>query len=365
MNTCLIGYNLTNFLLAILLSKKGFEVDIIFDEKNKSKTNNRTIGISKKNIEFLKSILNIPNQYLWPILQIEILNLKNDPSKKIKFKDKKDENFFLIKQSDLLQLSLKKCKQLKNIYFSKYTPNEILKLEKTNNYNLIVNSQSNNILIKKFFSNSIKKDYDSTAFTSILSHKKINNHTAVQVFTKYGPLAFLPLSGEKTSIVYSVQKKFGLNSVKVKDEILKHSKFYNLKKISELENFDLKYSFPRKFVHKNILCFGDALHKIHPLAGQGFNMTLRDLKLISSIIDNKLECGLEIDKSTLIEFRDKSKHINYIFGVGINFINEFFKLDSEFDGKLSDNIFSLLDKSEFFKRNSISIANKGINFAIE
>ena len=207
MNICLIGYNLTNFLLAILLSKKGFEVDIIFDEKNKSKTNNRTIGISKKNIEFLKSILNIPNQYLWPILQIEILNLKNDPSKKIKFKDKKDENFFLIKQSDLLQLSLKKCKQLKNIYFSKYTPNEILKLEKKNNYNLIFNSQSNNILIKKFFSNSIKKNYESMAFTAILDHKKINNHTAVQIFTKYGPLAFLPMSREKTSVVFSVQKK--------------------------------------------------------------------------------------------------------------------------------------------------------------
>jgi len=47
------------------------------------------------------------------------------------------------------------------------------------------------------------------------------------------------------------------------------------------------------------------------------------------------------------------------------FINEFFKLDSEFEGKISENIFSLLDKSEFFKRNSISIANKGINFAIE
>ena len=97
MNACLIGFNLTNFLLAISLSKKGFAVDIIFDEKNKSKSNNRTIGISKKNIEFLKSILNIPNQFLWPIFQIEILNLKNNPSKKIKFKDDKEENFFLIK----------------------------------------------------------------------------------------------------------------------------------------------------------------------------------------------------------------------------------------------------------------------------
>ena len=244
MNACLIGLNITNLILAILLSKKGFQIDLILEEKSKHIKNNRTIGISKKNIEFLKSILKIPNKYLWPTYQIEILNLKNNPSKKIKFKDDKDENFFLIKQRDLFQLSEKKCKQLKNIYFSKCTPNEILELEKTNNYNFVVNSQPNNILIKKFFSNSIKKDYDSMAFTAFLNHKKINNHTAVQVFTKYGPLAFLPLSREKTSVVYSVQKKFGLNSIKIKEEILKHSKFYNLKQISELENFDLKYSFP-------------------------------------------------------------------------------------------------------------------------
>ena len=360
MNICLIGYNLTNFLLAILLSKKGFEVDIIFDEKNKSKTNNRTIGISKKNIEFLKSILNIPNQYLWPILQIEILNLKNDPSKKIKFKDKKDENFFLIKQSDLLQLSVKKCKQLKNIYFSKYTPNEILKLEKTNNYNLIVNSQPNNILIKKFFSNSIKKDYDSMAFTAILSHKKINNHTAVQVFTKYGPLAFLPLSGEKTSIVYSVQKKFGLNSVKVKDEILKHSKFYNLKKISELENFDLKYSFPRKFVHKNILCFGDALHKIHPLAGQGFNMTIRDVKILLKIIESKKKLGLPLDSSVNLEFEKKTRHKNFIFTNGVDFIYEFFNLERKTKNNILSKSVQTIGKSNTINKVFKSLADRGI-----
>ena len=117
--------------------------------------------------------------------------------------------------------------------------------------------------------------------------------------------------------------------------------------MSELKNFDLKYSFPRKFVHKNILCFGDALHKIHPLAGQGFNMTLRDLKLFSNIINNKLNYGLEIDTSTLLEFRDKTKHLNYIFGIGINFINEFFNLDNKLDGILSDNLLSFFDRNNF------------------
>ena len=365
MNACLIGLNITNFILAIWLSKKGFQVDIIFEEKNKYIKNNRTISISKKNIEFLKSILKIPNQYLWPTYQIEIFNLKNNPSKKVKFKDNKNENFFLITNNNLLNISKKKCKELKNIYFKKYRPKEILKLEKNNNYNFVINSQSNNILIKNFFSNNIKKDYDSTAYTSILNHKKIDNHTAVQIFTKYGPLAFLPLSKGKTSIVYSVQKKFRLNLLQVKDEIFKHSKKYGLKKMSELKKFDLKYSFPRKFVHKNILCFGDALHKIHPLAGQGFNMTLRDLKLFSNIINNKLNYGLEIDTSTLLEFRDKTKHLNYIFGIGINFINEFFNLDNKLDGILSDNLLSFFDRNNFLKRGSISVANKGLNFFTE
>ena len=172
------------------------------------------------------------------------------------------------------------------------------------------------------------------------TNPKFDNYKATQVFTKYGPLAFLPLSRDKTSIVYSVQKKFRLNLDQIKNEILKYSKKYDLKKLNDLEKFDLKYNFPRKFFHKNIVCFGDVLHKIHPLAGQGFNMTLRDLK-------------------------DKSKHFNYIFGIGINLINEFFKLDSRINGKLSDNIFSFLDTNELFKKKSISIADKGINFSTE
>ena len=87
--------------------------------------------------------------------------------------------------------------------------------------------------MKKFFSNSIKKDYESSAFTSIINHKKFDYHKAIQVFTKYGPLAFLPLSRNKTSIVYSVQKKFRLNLDQIKNEILKYSKKYDLKKLKE------------------------------------------------------------------------------------------------------------------------------------
>ena len=53
MNVCLIGYNLTNFILALELIKKGFVVDIISEKTTKKIKTNRTIGISKNNFEFL------------------------------------------------------------------------------------------------------------------------------------------------------------------------------------------------------------------------------------------------------------------------------------------------------------------------
>ena len=46
-------------------------------------------------------------------------------------------------------------------------------------------------------------------------------------------------------------------------------------------------------------------------------MTLRDLKLLLNIIENRINYGLEIDRSTLIEFKDKSKHLNYIFAPNV------------------------------------------------
>ena len=200
---------------------------------------------------------------------------------------------------------------------------------------------------------------NTTAYTGILEHKKKDNNTAIQIFTKYGPLAFLPLSRERTSIVYSVENKSKIKDKEVKKEILKFNKYYNVIKLSELEKFNLKFSFPRKYIHKNILIFGDNLHKVHPLAGQGFNMTLRDIQQLSQIIDTQITYGLEIDKSALLEFERKTQHKNYIFGAGINFINDFFKIDNKFQGRISENVFNILNNNKFFKKTSISLADKG------
>ena len=57
--------------------------------------------------------------------------------------------------------------------------------------------------------------------------------------------------------------------------------------IKKISNFELKSSDLRSYYYQNILAFGDLLHKIHPLAGQGFNMTVRDIKVLTNIINEK------------------------------------------------------------------------------
>ena len=67
----LIGYNITNFIISLELVKKGFAVDILYENLSKKTKTNRTIGISKNNFEFLFSTLKQISNYSWPISKIK------------------------------------------------------------------------------------------------------------------------------------------------------------------------------------------------------------------------------------------------------------------------------------------------------
>ena len=108
-----------------------------------------------------------------------------------------------------------------------------------------------------------------------------------------------------------------------------------------------------------MLAFGDKLHTIHPLAGQGFNMSLRDIKILNSIINDNLNLGLPLDTSTLNKFQNSSKYKNIIFATGIDFIHEFFLIEKKIPKTIKDKLFNFLDNKKISKYFS-DIANKGI-----
>ena len=145
------------------------------------------------------------------------------------------------------------------------------------------------------------------------------------------------------------------------DLMIKYNKKYFIKSFSKLEKFELKGSLLKNYFYKNILCFGENIHKIHPLAGQGLNMTIRDMKILSDLVNHKIDHGLSLDQSLLKEFENKTKHLNYLYVSSIDFIHEFFKLDNKFKNIYSKKLFNFLENNNLFKKYSIMLADKGLS----
>ena len=364
MNVCIIGEGLTALSLAKSLINKKINVHYYYKSRNINFSSNRTSGISKSNFEFFKDkIFQISKNNYWKINRIKIYTDKIDRENLLEFENGKNDLFYIIKNDELLKSlnsNIIKSKFFKKIILKKDINEESLNKKK---YDLIINCEANNFLAKKYFTKKISKNYYNVAYTTILKHEKIKNNTATQIFTKQGPIAFLPISDIETSVVYSIDiknKKF--NNSDVIDLIKKNNPKYKINKIDKLNSFELSSSNLRNYYYKNILAFGDMLHRVHPLAGQGFKMTIRDLRILTKLIEDKIELGIQLDSLILDEFEKKTKDKNFVFSKAIDLIYESFNLDKKVQNKSFSKILKNIGKNKNLKNYFIKLADTGINF---
>ena len=111
--------------------------------------------------------------------------------------------------------------------------------------------------------------------------------TTSQFFLKEGPLAILPFSRNNFSFVWSVKKEFIKKNIKSIiatkiSEVLKVNKKIN---ITGIQSYPLTLNLKRTYYKNNALILGEGLHTIHPLAGQGFNLVIRDIKKLKRYLN--------------------------------------------------------------------------------
>ncbi|REK50158.1 MAG: ubiquinone biosynthesis protein UbiB, partial [Proteobacteria bacterium] len=94
-------------------------------------------------------------------------------------------------------------------------------------------------------------------------------------------------------------------------------------------------------------------------AGQGYNMTLRDVKTLIRIIKSKIELGLPIDQSINYEFEKKTKSQNYLFSKGIDLIYEIFNFERKLNNKLINQTISFVGKNKKLNKVFKLIADYG------
>jgi 2-octaprenyl-6-methoxyphenol hydroxylase len=381
---CIIGSGLTALTIAYLLSKFKLQIDIVEQVSNKKKINPTKLALSQNSLDQLSSfgLKNIQKKSTI-VNKIHLhdsyssINLKND----LEFSASKEEALaYIIDSNSLFSDITKKIKVLKNVNILR---KEILSIKENNffnevtfknltkeNYNLIIFASTNNTSLLSTFKlrKVIDKSYNESAHVFNLFHKKIENKSARQFFLKDGPLAFLPVANSETSVIWSI-KKNSVNEkiVNNKTDLLKffnvHFKelFKEISSISKIEKYNLNYSFNRLIDSKRILLFGDIANKIHPIAGQGWNMTLRNIFSLIKVIKHSENLGFEIGNDTFIKkYLDEANSNNFIFSSLIDGVREIFDVKNTTYANFRKNILVNLNRNTFIKKNLIDVANKGL-----
>ena len=356
MRVCIVGSGLSALSLAKALVNQNIFVDMIENKKLNSPNLTRTIGISKSNIDFFNNnIINI-DKIAFEINKIEIFSENLNKENLINFENKNKSLFSIIKNHELIKLIKKHLS--KNKYF------KIRKLNKNlnfiENYNLVINTDYFKEITLKYFNKKIVKKYNSSAYVTLIEHEKLKNTTAIQIFTKNGPLAFLPISANKTSIVFSSHSLSNKNYEDINNLIKRHNMKFKIKSIRKAESFELQSINLRSYYNKNILAFGDLIHRVHPLAGQGFNMTIRDIKTLLEIINNQISLGLPLNTQVFKEFEKKSKNKNFLFSSGIDLIHEFFNIERKTKNKFLSKSVQLVGTNSSLNKIFRKIADKGL-----
>ena len=103
------------------------------------------------------------------------------------------------------------------------------------------------------------------------------------------------------------------------------------------------------------------MHTIHPVAGQGFNLVIRDIKKLKEVLKYFTNLGISIKSSSALEdFTNNRKSENIITGLGIDLTHNFFKQNKLLE-PLKEVILKNISKNSTFKKISKFISNQGLS----
>ncbi|MEM7619417.1 MAG: FAD-dependent monooxygenase [Pseudomonadota bacterium] len=163
-------------------------------------------------------------------------------------------------------------------------------------------------LRKKAGIKTIGWSYDQVGLVSTVSHALPHNGHAVQHFLPSGPFARLPLTGNRCSLVWSEKKRIaerliGLNDDDFIAEVQKRfgHDLGDLTLAGPRSHFPLSLHLARHYVTDRFALVGDAAHGVHPIAGLGLNIGLRDVAALCEVVLDAKKLGLDFGSEAILQ----------------------------------------------------------------
>jgi len=321
---------------AFCISELNINISIVdhFDFTNieSRKKDFRTTAISEGSKQFLDrvGIWKKIKRYSESIKNIKVLD--RNVSRSIRFNNpaNKENLGYIVKNSDIKHILLTELNKKPNIRLLKNHSLEKVFYNKSSIFSqfenlkisskLIVGADGKNSIIRKLLQTPVyKKHYDQKAIVINLEHSKNHFSTAFELFYNTGPLAILPMKKIKknkflSSVIWSHNSDFIKGISQINKDLLKelleeniNSFIGEITKINSVQSFDLSAHINKKFYENRVVYLGDAAHSIHPIAGQGWNIGIRDIKNLLEVLKKNLRLGLELGSITCCkEYNDKT-----------------------------------------------------------
>ncbi len=346
-----VGGGLVGSLLAVVLSGLGLKIGLV--EKKPiheilSFKDDRAIALSFDNFKYIQNFLGSENQIEGERI-LKIITQEGVHGPCVNFE--KENVFFGMNVFN---------QSLKTQIYKKLLPDSGVKVfneQGAISSKLILAADGRNSdFSSKVNQKHINIDYKQTAFAATLKLKNGLCGVAYERFLKTGPIALLPLPDNKASLIWSLEEN--LRNEITNDSLMSFLRIHleGITQDFEIINqawFPLSAQITFPPYCQGLLLMGDAAHAMHPVAGQGFNLAVRNIKVLEEVIKKYLSLGLDIGSVLMLEDYWKKSRPNVVNTMTLTHgLIRLFDLESKSFGFFRKMGMRIFEKSDNFKKMS-------------
>ncbi|MCP1761365.1 ubiquinone biosynthesis hydroxylase [Bradyrhizobium japonicum] len=196
-------------------------------------------------------------------------------------------------------------------------------------------------------------EYDQSGIVVTVGHERDHDGRAEEHFLPAGPFAILPLSGKRSSLVWTERRSEAARIIALSDEEfhgeLERRFGLHLGEIKALDKpraFPLSYFVARSFIAERLALVGDSAHVIHPIAGQGLNMGLKDVAALAEVVVDAARLGMDLGGADVLERYQRWRRFDTMaMGVATNSLNFLFSNQSTLLRTVRDIGLGLVDRA--------------------
>jgi len=196
-------------------------------------------------------------------------------------------------------------------------------------------------------------DYDQSGIVVTVAHERDHNGRAEEHFLPAGPFAILPLTGKRSSLVWTERRTEAARMVALGEEEF-HGELERrfglqlgeIKALDKPRAFPLSYFVARSFIAERLALVGDAAHVIHPIAGQGLNLGLKDVAALAEVVVDAARLGIDFGRADVLERYQRWRRFDTMaMGLATNSLNFLFSNKSTLLRTVRDIGLGLVDRT--------------------